>query len=170
MSSFFWNVRILNKSNKYFIIQNWINNGIMQFGCLLETRVKENKAPNLISTVFRDWSVLSNYEYGRLGRIWVLWKENVRVTPMFKSGKMVTCSILLEGREEEFLYSFVYASNTVDERKELWADMMGHQDSPLFQKKPWMICGNFNEVLAGHEHSNYNHSPISSRECEIFKM
>jgi len=55
---------------------------------------------------------------------------------------MITCSVLLEGMEEEFFVSFVYASNFVDDRKELWADMKNHYDSPMFRNKPWMIYGN----------------------------
>lgn len=29
---------------------------------------------------------------------------------MFKSGQLITCSVLIEGREGEFFCSFVYAS------------------------------------------------------------
>lgn len=131
MSSFLWNVQGLNKSSKHSIIRSWINNDNMQFGCLLETRVKERKEPKLIASVFKGLSVHSNYEYGSLGRIWIMWKENVRLTPMFKSRQMVTCSVLLEGDTEEFFCSFVYASNFVEERRELWSDLRDHCDSLL---------------------------------------
>lgn len=72
------------------------------FGCLLETRVKESKSHSLIVLVFKDWSVLTNYEYNRLGCIWMVWRQSVRLTPAFKSGQMITCSIKLEDKEEEF--------------------------------------------------------------------
>lgn len=52
MSSFFWNVRGLNKSTKHSIIRGWINS--MKFGCLIETRVKENKSQSMISSYFND--------------------------------------------------------------------------------------------------------------------
>lgn len=169
MSSFFWNIRGLNKSSKNSIIRSWINNSNMQFGCLLETRVKEGKASKLISSIFKGWSVCSNYEYGRLGRIWVLWKDNVHLTLVFKSAPLVTCSVLLEGKDEEFFSSFVYASNFSEERRELWSDLRDHYESPIFRKKPWMICGDFNEILAGEEHSNHDHSPTVTRGMRDFQ-
>ncbi|KAL1198858.1 hypothetical protein V5N11_008478 [Cardamine amara subsp. amara] len=119
----------------------------------METRVKEIKAGKIASNVFQDWYFMSNYEYNRLGRIWVVWKSTVRVTPFFKSGQMITISILLDGCEEEFFCSFIYASNSVEERKELWGDLKNHQDSPLFRNKPWLIFGDFNEILEVEEHS-----------------
>lgn len=56
----------------------------MQFGCLLETRVMENKAPNIVNKVFPNWCFISNYEYNRLGSIWVIWKKSVRLTPVLE--------------------------------------------------------------------------------------
>lgn len=84
---FFWNVRGFNKSNNHSVVCDWITKDSLSFGCLLETRVKENIANCIISLVFRDWSSMSNYEFNRLRRIWVVWKNNVRVTPVFKVDK-----------------------------------------------------------------------------------
>jgi len=103
--------------------------------------------------VFKDWSLLSNYEEHRLGRLWLVWRSNVRVTPLYKTSQLITCSILVEGRDEEFFVSFIYASNFAAERKLLWSDLRNHQDSPLFQKKAWLICGDFNKILEGDDHS-----------------
>ena len=139
MSGFFWNVRGLNKSLKHSIIRNWVNQSSMQFGCLLETRVKEGRSSQLLSSIFNGWSSLTNYESHRLGRIWVVWRENARLTPVFKSSQMITCSVLLEGKEEEFFCSFIYASNFVEERRILWEDIRSHHESPLFRNKPWIL-------------------------------
>lgn len=100
MSSFFWNVRGFNKSNKHSVVSEWIGREGLKFGCLLETRVQEKKADRIISSVFRGWSAMSNYEFNRLGRIWVVWRSDIRVTPVFKSEQMITCSVLVdEGAE-----------------------------------------------------------------------
>lgn len=72
---------------------------------------------------------------------------------------MITCSFLLDGAEEEFICSFVYAANEVSERKELWADLKNHRDSPMMRGKPWLVVGDFNEILDIEEHSNYVSSP-----------
>lgn len=117
MSGFFWNIRGFNKSTKHNVVQKWIRNNSFQFGCLLETRVKASKAEKIASSVFKDWSFISNYEFNRRGRIWVLWGPTVRMTPCFTSDQMITCSVLLEELDDEFFCSFVYASNSGEKRK-----------------------------------------------------
>lgn len=155
MSSFFWNVRGFNKPLKHAVVKKWLRNNDMEFGCILETRVKEVKAGKLLSSVFSDWSSMTNYEYSSGGRIWLLWRDTVRMTPVFKSDQLITCSVALQD-EEEFFCSFVYASNDVEGRKVLWDDLCHHHNSPLFRNKAWMIMGDFNEILEGVEHSGFS--------------
>lgn len=59
----------------------------------------------------------------------------------------------------EFFVSFIYASNFVDERRELWDDIKHHHNAPMFHKKPWLILGGLNEILDGEEHSNFKENP-----------
>lgn len=87
---------------KHSVIKSWVEGQNFQFGCLLETRVKEGKAPVLSRKLFNDWSMITNYEYSRRGRIWVVWRRNVRLTPFYKSGQLITCSVKLDNREDEF--------------------------------------------------------------------
>ena len=124
-----------------------------QFGCLIETRVKENKVKRIVEDVFPGWSYITNYEYSRRGRLWVVWSPMVRITPCFQSAQLITCSVLLEGAVEEIFCSFVYGLNLEEERKELWKDLRDHQDSSLIKKSPWIVQGDFNEILSGSEHS-----------------
>lgn len=98
MSGFYWNIRGFNKLSKHRVVKEWVRKGGFQFGCLIETRVKENKAKKILETVFPNWSYITNYGHHRLGRIWMVWSPKVRVTPCFQSAQMVTCSILMDGR------------------------------------------------------------------------
>ena len=141
------------------MVRNWTNCSSMQFGCLLETRVREKKAIQIISKVFPEWSFMANYEYNQLGRIWILGRPSVRLTPIFKSDQLITCAVLMEDEEEEFFCSFIYARNLVEERKSLWEDLRSHQDSPTFRNKRWILTGDFNEILDGEEHSSFENSP-----------
>lgn len=50
------------------VIRELIKN-YFQFGGLMETRVKEGKAENIVSAVFQVLSFMSIYEYNLLGRI-----------------------------------------------------------------------------------------------------
>ena len=113
MSSFFWNVRGFNKISKHSVVKKWIQQEKLQFGCLLETRVRHQKAENIVKTVFQDWSFISNYDSHRLGRIWVVWSPNVRLTPCFTSSQMVTCSVKVEGMENEQKNSFKGAASNI---------------------------------------------------------
>lgn len=53
MSGFFWNVWGFNKSTKHSVVREWVKNCSFQFGCVLETMVKETKALRVSSKVFR---------------------------------------------------------------------------------------------------------------------
>ena len=118
----------------------------MKFGCILETRVKESKVEKVLNTVFRDWSYMNNYEYSQGGRIWLVWREAVCMTPVYKTDQLITCSVCLQD-QEEFFCTFVYASNLVIGRKELWEDLCHHKNLALFQNKAWMTMEDFNEIL-----------------------
>lgn len=159
MASFFWNVRGFNKVTKQAVVKKWVWDQNSQFGCLIETRVKEKKAGRIVGEVFEGWNFMGNYEHHRLGRLWVVWRPTVRLTPVYKSAQIITCSVLLPGREEEFFCSFIYAFNTTEERKELWEDIRNHHNSPLFRDKKWVLMGDYNEILDAEEHSGYDRSP-----------
>ncbi|GJY53712.1 non-LTR retroelement reverse transcriptase-like protein [Tanacetum coccineum] len=146
----------LNPKDNTNGVQNKVTSQVVVlliFGCLIETKIKEKKEEMIVSRVFHGWSSMSNYEHHRLGRLWVVWKQNVRVTPLFKSSQVISCSIFVEGRTEEMLITFVYALNTPEERKALWEDLKTHKDSGMFRGKPWLICGDFNEIIDMEKHS-----------------
>ncbi|KAL1204611.1 hypothetical protein V5N11_033247 [Cardamine amara subsp. amara] len=158
MSGFFWNIRGFNKFNKQQVVKNWIDKYGIEFGALLETRVKAGKSDRIVTSLFKNWSMVSNYEFHRLGRIWVIWSTKVKLRVVFKSAQMITCAIELEDGED-FFCSFIYASNFEEERRELWRDITQGQNSASLRGKPWLCCGDFNEILDIKEHSNFSISP-----------
>ena len=154
MSSFFWNVRGFNKPLKHSIVKEWVGNNDLMFGCILETRVKEKKAETMLGSVFRGWSHMMNYEYSQGGRIWLVWRDEVHMTPVYKTDQLITCSVSLRD-QEEFFCTCVYAHNLSEGRKELWDDICHQNDSGLFRNKPWIIMGDFNEILEADESSGF---------------
>lgn len=98
---------------------------------------------------------MSKYEHNKLGRLWIVWKSSVRVTPVYKSDQMITCSILMPGESEEFFCMFVYALNTMEERRSLWEDITNHHEAVLFKNKKWILMGDYYEILEGKEHSDF---------------
>lgn len=169
MAAFSWNVRGFNKPTKHSVVRRWWQQNNLSFGCLLETRVRERKANKIVSEAFKGWEFMSNYEHNALGRIWVVWNSSVRLTPVFKSDQVITVSVKLEGLDDEFFCSFVYARNTAEERKGLWEDLCNHKDSAMFKNKAWIIMGDFNEVLMGSEHSGYDDDPSVSSGLRDFQ-
>lgn len=74
--------------------------------------------------------------------------------PVYKSDQLITCSVSMQN-EEEFFCTFIYASNGAEERKVLWNDLRDHHSSPMFRNKPWLLMGDFNEILEGEEISGF---------------
>ena len=170
MASFFWNVRGFNKDLKHSVVTDWVNNMEMKFGCILETRVKEGKAEKILKKVFSGWSSITNYEDSRGGRIWLVWRDMIRMTPVYKSDQIITCFVEMQG-EEGFYYSCIYASNQEEERRALWEDLAHHNSSSSFKDKAWLIMGDFNEILDGGESSRFdNMRKVSNGMSEFQRL
>ncbi|XP_010418651.1 PREDICTED: uncharacterized protein LOC104704229 [Camelina sativa] len=68
---------------------------------------------------------------------------------------MVSCLVKLPFITKELVVSIVYASSTSsDYRKELWTELQEFAVSPHCLNKPWLVLGDFNQILYPHEHSN----------------
>lgn len=122
---------------------------------LTRDEVKEGKANSIRDSTFSGWCLLTNYEYNRLSRIWVVWNDKVTLTLMFKSAQIITCSVTSHDDTMDFFCSFIYAFNFSSERLQLWEDIQAHHSSPIFQRKPWLLIGDYNEILRAEEHSGY---------------
>lgn len=133
MSGFFWNVRGFNKKIKHSVMKKWVQNQDFLFGAVLETRVKEGSSERISDSVFPGWSMMSNYDYNPLGRIWLVWRPEVRITPFYKSDQLITVSVEINGCADMFFYTVVYAKNLGSERKELWEDLKNHYSLGRFQ-------------------------------------
>ncbi|XP_010430973.1 PREDICTED: uncharacterized protein LOC104715251 [Camelina sativa] len=125
-----------------------------------ETKVQETNVSRVLGRTFGDWNLVSNYEFSRLGRVWVLGSRQTTLQVVFKSGQLITCSVKLGGGTEEFWCSFIYACNTVEERKERWRDIQQQHDLASLRGKPWILMGDFNETLDIDEHSNSLVTPM----------
>ena len=140
----------------------------MSFGCILEMRVRERKADGILKKVFKDWSFLTNYEHSQGGRIWLVWRDEVSMIPVYKSDQLITCSVKLPD-QEEFFYTCAYANNLAEERMELWDDLCHHNDSNLFRNKSWIIVADFNEILEADESSSFEHMGRTPSEMREFQ-
>lgn len=52
-----------------------------------------------------------------------------------------------------FFFTAIYAGNTVEERSELWVELLNLQHSHSLDSSPWLVGGDFNEITHPAEHS-----------------
>ncbi|KAG5394617.1 hypothetical protein IGI04_024580, partial [Brassica rapa subsp. trilocularis] len=77
ISLFAWNTRGFNKMRKQTALRSWIQSAKPSFGCLIETRVREENSTSILNSALPNWNFLTNYDHHRLGKIWVCWAGDV---------------------------------------------------------------------------------------------
>ncbi|KAG7532469.1 Zinc finger PMZ-type [Arabidopsis thaliana x Arabidopsis arenosa] len=82
-------------------------------------------------------------------------KPPTRARVLFKDLQSITCEITLEDGTN-FVYTAVYAANEEEDRQSLWASLRNLASSFCLSSRPWMINGDFNEILHPAETSNPN--------------
>ncbi|GJV13899.1 RNA-directed DNA polymerase, eukaryota, reverse transcriptase zinc-binding domain protein [Tanacetum coccineum] len=86
-------------------------------------------------------------------RILVSWDRNmVDVNVLYSSKQTMLCLVENTSSKSRIFCSFVYATNSGKERKELWKDILRAKGISIGW--PWMIIGDFNVTLKPEEHSN----------------
>lgn len=154
MNSFFiWNMRAFNMPRKHREVRRWVQEEKFLFGCLLETRVQQDKYGDCLAAALPGWSSMANYEYNSLGRIWFCWSDKVVVTKLHISSQVITCAVQSPETGEKFICSAAYASNCEVERRILWDDLRGTKAAYRHLDLPWIVIGDFNETLSSQEHS-----------------
>nr|VDD63235.1 unnamed protein product [Brassica oleracea] len=99
--------------------------------------------------------------------------DPAKVRVISQSRQMVTCELELPNCFP-LIYSAIYASNLTEERTDLWAELLDLQSAHGLHSRPWMIGGDFNQILHSHDHSSFCHSRHASqmfqfRDC-LFQM
>lgn len=122
----------------------WVSDG---------TRVQEDNHQRCMTAAMPQWKSLTNYGFHPLGRIWVCWSDQVVVTRLHISAHVITCVIQILSLGEQFICSAIYAYNTAAERMQLWEELRGTKAAYDHLSLPWILLGDFNEILASSEHS-----------------
>ncbi|XP_062074292.1 uncharacterized protein LOC133778398 [Humulus lupulus] len=132
----------MNKREKQLAILNVLRINKVGIGALLENKLKKEKIDDMMIKLFCGWDYYSSSNSE--GRILVLWwKSFTKVQVLFDQHQLVQCSIKITGMPMEYLVTFVYGLNTLEERLELWRGL----SSIHVINRPWLIMGDFNAVF-----------------------
>lgn len=96
-----------------------------------------------------------NYDYYRLSRIWFCWGPSVTVTLLHKSAQIVTRAVQSDVGDQ-FIFSAIYASNFISDRRHLWADIRATHQAYQHLSMPWILIGDYNAILSSTENSRAN--------------
>ncbi|XP_039069697.1 uncharacterized protein LOC120216289 [Hibiscus syriacus] len=119
--------------------------------CLLETRVKLDKSPELLAFRFENWNVFCNYDHAENGRIWFLWRNGLDISLCHKSAQSITVKCIF--KNVHFLVTGIYGHNDGIARRSLWQDLRNIESR--FPDYPWIMGGEFNVTLYSNESSNH---------------
>nr|KYP67620.1 LINE-1 reverse transcriptase isogeny [Cajanus cajan] len=101
--------------------------------------------------------------HGHAGGIWALVQANCNYSiQLLDSGPQVI-SLLISKGDQSFICSGVYGSPCIAQRRILWTHLS--QMRSLFQL-PWVLLGNFNDILFGHEQRGGNFSNARASEFQ----
>lgn len=147
-----WNVRGLNGVDRQKVVSLWLRNLGYSVVALLETHVQEENVLEVFQKVSQGRKFENNYSEVNGGRIWVLWDPLLSVITYWKSDQMVLCGVFDPRSGKYCTVAFVYAHNTEIQRRELWADLVRISSLPLVVASPFLVMGDFNQILTSDEH------------------
>ncbi|XP_057485879.1 uncharacterized protein LOC130772160 [Actinidia eriantha] len=119
----------------------------------------------MVRKKFKFWKSENNFELNPHGRILILWKEDkATLEIMEKSDQVIHCLVTCKTSSIKFHLSFVYAFNTIVGRRPLWDNLRRFGSDCVV---PWMILGDFNNVLSNDE--KVNRLPVTSYATRDFR-
>ncbi|KAL0290511.1 UNVERIFIED_CONTAM: hypothetical protein Scaly_2668400 [Sesamum calycinum] len=141
-----WNVRGLNKRDHQGAVTALIEEFKLEIIGLLETRVRDRNAFSIQNNIHRNWQWYSDYNGGPGNRIWVGWNNSkIDIDVLEAHNQIVHCKVTVKATSTRFFHSFVYASNDMVIRRELWNILT--RLALTMEDENWIIVGDFNIVM-----------------------
>ena len=119
-----------------------------------ETRVRVDRVGKIIEGLpFDGYITTDTVRYA--GGLWMLWKtEDVEVSHLSSTEQEIHASIKVHSSNLTWLISTIYASPRLAERQILWNNL---KTVAQLHNLPWLMLGDFNEVLCGEDKFGANH-------------
>ena len=123
--------------------------------------MKERNFNRIASSMMPGWGSLANYGFDPAGRIWVLWNPTaVSVSLIGSSSQVLHCLVKVLSTSVECLISFIYASNSSEERHLLWNELRQFATC----SKPWVLLGDFNNIRSSGDKSGGSTLPYDDMD------
>ncbi|XP_062075585.1 uncharacterized protein LOC133779669 [Humulus lupulus] len=98
------------------------------------------------TSLFSGWCFTNNNPWIDKGRIIIAWNPRVfSLDIKLCTTQLIHCLVQVPNRTGRFLVTFVYGYNDESFREQLWNDL---QDLAVGITEPWMVIGDFNEILS----------------------
>ena len=159
-----WNCR--GALNPYFkpTMNNLISKHNPPMVIITETRVEGNRAKDITDTLPFDEAIHTD-TIGYAGGLWLLWKsDEVEVTQLAKTKQEIHVVIKVLSSDLSWILTCIYASPRFVERKLLWGNL---SNVALLHNLPWVMFGDFNELLSNDDKSGGN--PVNMSRALLFK-
>jgi len=114
--------------------------------CLSETKQQDDYVRDIVCDLGFPFSVTVP-PIGLSGGLVVMWKHSVDLSVLFQSSNLVDCFV--NSNEESFYFSFVYGPPNPSNRNDLWERI--ERIGTNRRNVPWLILGDFNELLGNNE-------------------
>ncbi|KAJ9538795.1 hypothetical protein OSB04_031528 [Centaurea solstitialis] len=133
---------------------------------VVESRVLDVNIGTVCSSVFPNWSWMSNVAYADTGaRLIVAWDSRCLDLVLLEAhAQYLHCQVHLKSTQSLFYATFVYGANTAIERRQLWSGL--RKAKVLLGSHPWTLLGDFNVMLFPHD--GYGGSSRRSVDMEEF--
>ncbi|KAG2314822.1 hypothetical protein Bca52824_017944 [Brassica carinata] len=126
-----------------------------------------------MSSLCCGWNYASNHFSDEDGRIIVICKDPLKVQVLQQSAQQLTCQVQLPA-SAPFYYTAIYASNQRVDRVGLWVELLHLYQQLNLANLPWILGGDFNEIIHPSEHSLFEVNSISPQMAEfrdtLYKM
>ncbi|XP_021826800.1 uncharacterized protein LOC110767533 [Prunus avium] len=151
-----WNVRGAGSKKFPGIMKDLVKIHKIEILVILEPRISGNTALNVIKKLgFSKYHVVD--ANGFSGGLWMLWNELVSCIDIVAYSRQ-SITALVKMNHGDWLFTAVYAHPCPGIRRQLWSYLDGIASA---SNLPWMIAGDFNELVNNSEKCGGN--PFSHR-------
>ncbi|XP_074297629.1 uncharacterized protein LOC141628372 [Silene latifolia] len=131
---------------------------------MAETRVRTAAINKVHQSIGSQWNMVHNNESHEGGRIWIIWDAgNYDVVVLGSEAQVIHTKVTYLPTRAVWWMSMVYGFNRLADRSPLWHSI---KTMKSYINGPWVVMGDFNNVLAMNERIG---SDVSTAEVREFQ-